>query len=169
MNFVVAIFAYSDWFNIVNIFFENCSIYWDVRKQRSRSQITHFRVSSSMHTIVGSDYFQIVSTKVVMKYFVIVIAPSLFDVLIADTKDGRHLQAYSRTLSFECYLMILHNKATVYQTYGLYNYFNLSIKTLSILMATSASSVSKVLIPFSRSSFYSSYFYSAFGLLTKFS
>lgn len=49
-----------------------------------------------------------------MKYFVIVIAPSLFDVLIADTKDGRHLQAYSRTLSFECYLMILHNKATVY-------------------------------------------------------
>lgn len=122
-----------------------------------------------MQTIVGSDYFYIVSTNVVMKYFVIVIAASLFDVLIADTKDGRHLQAYSRTLSFECYFMILHNKVTVSSTYGLYKSFNLSINTLSILMATSASSVSKVLIPFSRSSFYSSYFYSSFGLLTKLS
>lgn len=43
-------------------------------------------------------------------------APYLFVAFIADTKEGKHLQAYYLTLSFKCSFMILHNNVTVYST-----------------------------------------------------
>jgi hypothetical protein len=51
-----------------------------------------------------------------MKYLVILIAPYLFVTFIAETKLGRHRQAYYLTLSFKCYLIILHNNVTVFST-----------------------------------------------------
>jgi hypothetical protein len=51
-----------------------------------------------------------------MKYLVILMAPYLLVTFIAETKLGRQRQAYYLTLSFKCYLIILHNKVTVCYT-----------------------------------------------------
>jgi len=72
---------------------EKSSIYKAVKKLISRSSITLLRVSSSTQMIFGSFYFSIVSTKVVMKYFVMLIAPYLLLFFIAETRLGKHLQA----------------------------------------------------------------------------
>lgn len=146
MKFLVCNLVYSQLCNIVNIFLENYSISEEERKLNPRSSITLFNVSNYIQTMFGSVSFSIVSTRVAIKYLVIWIAPSLLVSLIADTKLGRQLHASSLTSSFKCYLMILHNNATVSSTYGLYNSFNCSMNTFNILIATSASYVSNVLM-----------------------
>lgn len=170
MNLWVAALLCSHSCNMDNIFLENSSISTEVKKVKSKSYITFFRVSSSKHIIEGSDYFSIVSTKVLMKYFVILMAPYLLLVLIAETKLGKHLHASSLTSSFRCYLIILQRRETVSSTQGLYNYLSCSMKTFNMLIATSASSVSKVLMA-CYLSYLSSFYYSTTGsgLFTKLS